>query len=297
MTATEDCDILVGIPTVRRPSFPGEPLLHQVVRSLLNKPRPKGLRLEILVYNLDREPEQHEAAQQLPALVRELGGEGLVRIEVPANRHSVRPYEVKEAGDPNIPRHPRADHPWQRWQRQLTCDRILLLERMAERSAWGYLMLEDDCALCHAAGWQRLASAAPEWLRRCNGVLRLRSYSHFPRIAALCAPKSGATSILFDADKFRDYLGQLHHSMLHRQGTQPIDILLDQRRPDIDKHRLYLFRHIGGQNSTNLMRAHNRHTSLLKEDWDMCKSVAVYLLARTAPKTMGPLINRWRKRL
>ena len=299
-SADDGCDIVVGIPTVRRPERPGEPLLHQVVRSLLDKPRPEGLRLEIVVCNFDREPERHEAARQLPALARELGGEELLRVEVPASRASVRPYEVEEARDQDIPRyHPGANHPWHRWQARLACDRILLLERMAERPAWGYLMLEDDCALVRAAGWQRLASAAPKWLSRRNGILRLRSYSHFPLIAALLAPKSGATAILFDPEHLRGYLGQIHHSLRHRQGVEPIDILLDQLRPGLDWHNLFLFRHIGDHNSTNTMRPADFNTSLFVEDWTMFKDATVFLLKWLAPETTERLLQarqRWRER-
>ena len=290
-------DIVVGIPTVRRPTVPGEPLLCQVVRSLLEAPRPEGFRLMVLVYNVDREPERHEAVQQLPELARELGAEALLRVEQPAARDAVRPYEVEAERDPEIPEHPLASHPWHRWQARLACDRILLLERVAEFPAWGYLMLEDDCTLSRRAGWRRLAREGPAALARRGGILRLRSYGHFSRAAALLAPKSGATSILFDPENLRDYIAQIHHSMRHQQGVEPIDHLLDARGSTIDAHRLFLFRHIGGHNSTNAMRAPNFNRSLFAEDWETFKTALVFALKQVAPASTERLLQarqRWR---
>ncbi len=293
--AGESYDIVVGIPTVRRPTVPGEPLLCQVVRSLFEAPRPEGLRLMVLVYNLDREPGRHGAVQRLPELARELGCEALLRIEEPADRDAVRRYEVAAERDQAIPEHPMASHPWHRWQAQLACDRILLLERMAEFSAWGYLMLEDDCALTRREGWQRLAREGPAALTRQGGVLRLKCYGHFPRTTALLSLKSGATSILFDLENLRDYLAQIHHSVRHQQGVEPIDFLLDKRGRTINDHHLFLFRHIGWRSSTNAMRG-ALNPSLFAEDWEAFKGAIRLSLKRVAPATTERLLQALRRR-
>ena len=291
--AAEELDLLVGIPTVRRPPPPhgGEPLLLKSVRSLLDKPLPGGLRIGILIHNLDPEPERHEAVWRLPDLARELGAGQLLRIETPS-RDSVRALERDD------PRHAERDRgldaafPLRRWQRRIACDRALLLQGMAERRAWGYLALEDDNALVARGGWRRLQRDARRQLALRGGILRLRAYSHFPRFAARHTRRSGATALLFDGPQLHWYLGAIRESLSERHGTEPIDVLLDRRRTAHDWHNLHLFRHLGGHNSTHPNKpVYQQPRSLLAEDLNVFKSALIDFLRPRAPRLANALLQ------
>ena len=288
-----ELDILVGIPTVRRAlQLPTEQsLLWRSVRSLLDKSRPEQLRLGILIHNLDPEPQRHEAAQRLGELVRDWGAEPLLRIAQPS-RQSVRDLERDAPAQLARDRGLDADYPLRRWQRRLACDRILLLQGMAEYRAWGYLMLEDDSSLAARDGWHRLKRDAPHQLALRNGVLRLRAYSHFPRLAARYTHRSGATAVLFDKPRLRWYLEAIRHSLREHHGTEPIDVLLDRHPAPLDKHNLYLFRHLGTRHSTHPDKAVYPHPrSLLAEDCNVFKSALIGLLRPHAPRLSTALLK------